>query len=932
MSTYRKKLIEVALPLEAINAASAREKAIRQAHPSSLHLWWARRPLAACRAVLFAQLVDDPSANPDEFPTEEDQERERQRLFRIIEDLVLWENTNNEMVLERARAEIRKSCGDDLPPVYDPFCGGGSIPLEAQRLGLKAYGSDLNPVAVMISKAVVEVPPKFAGHPPVNPKARSELKRGGVWNVKGAQGLAEDVSYYGKWIRDEAEKRIGHLYPQVDLPPEHGGGTATVIAWIWAKTVASSNPICEKAQVPLVKSFELSRKANQHFWVEPIIDASRKRISFRVKQTQHPEIRKTVERTSATCILSGEVMSLDYIQQEGQAGRLGSALMAIVAKKTRGRIYLDPNEQHEKTALDVECDDRSLCSIDHWRSCTNCVVYGYENFGHLFTNRQLVALTTFSDLIKEVREKVLIDAQASGLNSDNKRLSADGSGADAYADAVTLYLTFILDKLADLGNSFCPWEPIAQCPRHLFGRQAIPMVWDYAEANPFSESSGSWHTLVKGVSKALETCFPTTLNLQAGKIFQADAMQPFEGVPAPLISTDPPYYDNIPYSNLSDFFYVWMRKSLTTIFPELFRTIQVPRLAELVANQSRHGGARNAERFFLDGMTSAIGNMVERSAIEFPTAIFYAFKQSEVSSQGVSSTGWATFLEAVVKSGFTIVGTWPIRTENATRMMGQGSNALASSIVLVCRKRAENAPITIRSDFLKALKQELPAALKLLQYGNIAPVDMAQASIGPGMAIFTRYQQVLESDDSPMTMKTALQLINQALDEYFSEQEAEYDPDTRFAITWFETHGMETGPYGTAETLATARGVAVAGVVEAGILEARGGNVRLLRRDEMPDEWDPATDKRLCVWECTQHLIRVLETEGEGAAADLLGRLGARGEVARDLAYRLYGICERKKWAEEARAYNGLVIAWPELTRLAARGGPSGPAQEELLV
>ena len=568
-------------------------------------------------------------------------------------------------------------------------------------------------------------------------------------------------------------------------------------------------------------------------------------------------------------------------------------------------------------------EELSLNPRDVW--CRN---FGLNTPADLFTPRQLVALTTFSDLVQEARERVVTDAKAAGLSADGQRLDDGGSGLSAYADAVSVYLALSVDKAAERNTRLCSWESRMDRMRNTFGRQALPMVWDFAETNPIAGFAGDIAGTAQSISEVLDKLMPG----KEGVIFQKNYAENIESTKHYVICTDPPYYDNIGYADLSDFFYVWLRRSLSPIFPNLFKTMMVPKADELVAMPYRHGGKENAEAFFLDGMSRAIQQMVHQASDNFPVTIYYAFKQAEVKSEGIASTGWATFLEAIGRSGFAVVGTWPIRTEMANRQVASGTNALASSIVLVCRKRPESAPVTTHADFLKALKQELPPALKLLQQGSIAPVDMAQASIGPGMAIFTRYSKVLESDDSAMTVKTALQIINQALDEYLSEQEAEYDADTRFAITWFETHGMETGPYGTAETLATARGVAVDGVRDAGILQSGGGNVRLLRRDEMPDEWDPATDTRLCVWECAQHLIRVLENDGESAAADLLARLGARGEVARDLAYRLYGICERKKWADEARAYNGLVIAWPELTRLAARTGASGPAQEELLV
>ncbi len=975
----RKKLIEVALPLEAINKASAREKSIRHGHPSTLHLWWARRPLAACRAVLFGQLVDDPSSWPDKFKGEDAQEKERQRLFRIIEQLVLWENSNNEDVLNAARWEIARAVawglgekpprqGDSkailaylqekAPPVYDPFCGGGSIPLEAQRLGLRAYGSDLNPVAVLISKALVEIPPKFAGLPPVNPDAQQKLKGVANWSGKGAQGLAEDVRYYGKWMRDEAEKKIGHLYPQVEVTDDAvrqqpslenlKGQKLTVIAWLWARTVASPNPAAKGAHVPLVSSFMLSTKEGKKAWVEPVIDAGAPqgyRFELRSGTLSKEDEEKAKSGTKAgkaqdfICTLTGTPITRTYIQAEGKADRLGTRLMAIVGEGTRGRIYLPASDEHERIAASTETDPmvseaRStfLSGATPTRAMITggvCSAYGLRTWGHLFTPRQLVALTTFSDLVGAAREKVLADARAAGLPSAS-RLADGGTGAEAYADAVATYLGFAVDKATDRNTTLCSWESAMDRMRNTFGRQALPMVWDYAETNPLAGAGGDISGTAYSIFEVLQV-----LNLTGvGQVDQSNAANGTRPWADVAISSDPPYYDNIGYADLSDFFYVWTRRALKEIWPALCSTLQVPKAEELVATPYRHGGKEAAERFFEQGMAMALKNMEQASTDDAPLTIYYAFKQSEAAKDGVSSTGWATFLQGVFDAGLMIDGTWPMRSELSNRMIASGTNALASSIVLVCRKRPANAAVTTRAEFLKALKRELPAAVDLLKQGNIAPVDLAQASIGPGMAIFTRHSRVLEADDSIMSIKTALQLINAALDETLSEHEAEYDAETRFAITWFETHGMDQATYGDAETLANARNVSVSGIAEAGVIESRGGKVRLLKRSEMPADWDPRTDARLTVWECTQHMIRRLEADGESAAADLLARLNGRAEPARDLAYRLYQVCERKKWSEEARAYNGLVVAWPELGKLAAKavsGTPQAPAQGTLI-
>jgi putative DNA methylase len=926
--TEKKKLIEVALPLEAINRESAREKAIRHGHPATLHLWWARRPLAACRAVIFASLVDDPSSHPDQFPTDEAQETERQRLFGIIEELVKWENTTNEAVLDAARAEILRSCEGNPPPILDPFCGGGAIPLEAQRLGLEARASDLNPVAVLITKSLIEIPPRFAGKPPIHPE-EGKLKSTGAWG--GLHGLAEDVRYYGNWIREEAERRLSHLYPKVALPPDQGGGDATVIAWLWARTVRSPNPAWDSA-MPLVRSFALSKKKGKEKWIRPIVDREARRIRFEVGAGPGmPD--GTVERTGAVCIATGTPVPFSYVRDEARAGRMGAQLMAIVAEGRRGRIYLPPDDEHEAMARQALPDDAPDTDLPEQALGFRVQGYGMSRHRDLFTNRQLAALTTLTDLISEVREVALRDGKAAGLSVDADRLAEGGSGAAAYADAIATFLAFAVDKLADLGNNLCPWEPVAECPRNLFARQAIPMQWNFAEGNPLSSSSGSWQVLIDNLVRNL-ACPPLEIpNAVPGTCRQLDATAAADGIDDAVLITDPPYYDNIGYADLSDFFYVWLRRSLKNIFPTELSTLLTPKSQEMIAEPGRFGGDRlAAQRFFEESFFGLFSRLSQKLNPSFPLSLFYAFRQSEADSAdgAIVSTGWETMLAGVIGAGFLVTGTWPLRTEMASRFRNRESNALASSIVLTCRPRAESAGLATRKDLLAALNAELPAALRKLQQGNIAPVDLAQASIGPGMAIFSRYSRVVEADGSSMTVRTALGLINQMLDQTLSEQESDFDGDTRWALAWFEESGMAPGAFGKAETLSKAKNTSVSGLVQAGFLESRAGKVRLLDRSELPDAWDPAVDARLTVWEVAQNLIRALEIGGEASAAELLRQVGGLGETARELAYRLYVICERKKWAKEAFAYNSLVVAWPEIARLASGAIPS-PAQERLL-
>ncbi|MGH2535382.1 MAG: DUF1156 domain-containing protein [Thermomicrobiales bacterium] len=922
MTQLRKKMIEVALPLDDINKAAAKEKSIRHGHPSTLHLWWARRPLAACRAVLFASLVDDPSSYLDETAAE----AERERLFGIIRRLVLWENSNNEAVLAEARAEIRRCVGENPPPVLDPFCGGGSIPLEAQRLGLEAHGSDLNPVAVLITKALIEIPPRFANQPPVNPERQGGTGGKAAW--RGAAGLAADVRSYGAWMRQEAEKRIGHLYPKAKLPtggeslPRSERG-ATVIAWLWARTVTCPNPACGAA-MPLVSSFALSTKAGKKAWVEPVVvgegpvpSLGSKHVRFEVHTGagDPPEPPKLGRGARFKCLVCGQTAPEQHIKAEGMAGRMDAQLLAIVAEGNRGRVYLAPTAEQEETARSAEptwMPAQHMPQNPRWFSPP---FYGLATYGDLFTPRQLVALTTFSDLVGEARARALDDARAAGLPDDPTPLHQGGSGATAYADAVATYLGMTCSRLANSHCTLAIWSPTRDQTKNGFSRQAIPMTWDFAEINPFAKAAGDYGEAIDTTARGL-AALPAMAH---GCVSQADATRIHESRPI-LVSTDPPYYDNIGYADLSDFFYVWLRRSIGHVYPDLFRTLLVPKADELIATPYRHEGSREkADRFFESGLARAFAAIRQVQRPDLPLTIYYAFKQEEEDGQDASgaitaSTGWETMLEGVLAAGFSVTGTWPMRTERSVRSVGLGTNALASSIVIVCRPRQIDAALATRREFTNTLRQELPDALIALQHGNIAPVDLAQATIGPGMAIYSRYAKVLEADGTPMRVRAALQLINQELDAYLEAQEGELDPDTRFCIAWYDQHGYDDGPFGEADVLARAKNTSVDGLRRAGVIKTEGGKVTLLRRDKMDADWDPREDRRVPVWECAQQVIRRFETEGQVAAGALLAVLGPElAEAARALAYRLFTLCERRGRADEALSYNGLVTAWTDI-------------------
>ena len=945
-----KKLIEVALPLDAINVAAAREKSIRHGHPSTLHLWWARRPLAAARAVIFAQMVNDPGYQQGGGfrygVNKEKAQLERERLFKIIEDLVQWENTNNEDVLARARAEIHRSwcevCElnkghpqaaelfnpEKLPAFHDPFAGGGALPLEAQRLGLESYASDLNPVAVTINKAMIEIPPRFTGREPIGPVPAGQKQASLHEDWAGAKGLAEDVRRYGAWMRSEAEKRIGHLYPKIEVTPEIVaerpdlkpllGQKLTVVAWLWARTVKSPNPAFSHVSVPLASTFILSSKAGKESYVQPVVEGDSYRFAVRVGTP--PEVAKEGTKAAGRganfrCLLSNTPIGGDYIKTEGQAGRMGDTLMAIVAEGVRGRVYLAPTQEHEEAARQAQPTWKPFGNVPARLTGGTCVPYGLTEWSDLFTSRQLAALTTFSDLVGEVIAKVKADALAAGFPDDGRGLNANSAGATAYAEAVGVYLAFAVDKVSDRNSSLCAWASLREHARNTFGRQSLPMTWDFAESNPLSDSSGNFEGGIKSIVDALRGMMP----IAAGEALQADA-QTQTLSSSKVISTDPPYYDNIAYADLSDFFYVWLRKSLKSTYPDLFATLVVPKTEELVAAAYRHGSKDKAETFFLDGMTKAMHNLAEKAHAAFPVTIYYAFKQSETKSDaGTSSTGWETFLQAVNDAGFSVTGTWPMRTELERRMVGADTNALASSIILVCRHRPADAPTVSRREFIRELNSTLPEALDEMTRGGVnspvAPVDLSQAIIGPGMAIFSQYAAVLEADGTPMSVRTALQLINRFL------AEDDFDHDTQFCLHWFEQQGWATGKYGDADVLARAKGTSVTGLQAAGVVESGKGELRLLKWAEMPRDWSPETDTRLPIWEALHQMIRALNQDGESVAGALLARMPARAEPIRALAYRLYTLCERKGWADEARAYNELVMAWSAIEQAAGEAG-----------
>lgn len=888
-----KKLIEVALPLEKINAESSREKSIRQGHPSTMHLWWARRPLAAARAVIWASMVDDPSAHPEKFPTEEDQIKERKRLFSILEKLVVWENSTNESLLEKAKKEMLNSCDEELPTLLDPFSGGGTIPTEGLRLGLKVRAHDLNPVALMINKAMEELPALFRNEQPVNPSANM-LGRATGYN--GACGLADDVRYYGEVIRKKAFERIGDLYPKVNIPQKDGGGKATAVAWLWTRTVKCPNPACG-CEMPLIKSFELTKKKNSICHIEPIIEGKNIRYEIKAGKTQR---KGTVNRKGAICLACGSPVDLDYIRECGQNNNIGYQLLAIIAEGDKRKVFLPAESDINIDNLErpTEYPDTEIA---YYPGCTNCKIYGMNYFSDLMTDRQLKAMVTFSDLVVEIVDIIKKDAESQGIQIK-----------EGYAEAVQTYLAFGVDRMATRLTKVCLWNTTAETIEQPFGRQAIPMVWTFPEANVFSDSTGGWSSSLDWIPKVLQNMYVPEVG---ATVEQQDAME-YVSKEKLIISTDPPYYSNVPYADLSDFFYVWLRKMVRNNYPELFVTIDTPKANELVAEKYRCGGDEEiAKKFFEDGMYKTFCNIHEYVSDEYPLTIYYAFKQSESDEDDeISSSGWETMLSALIKAGFMITGTWPIRTER-TSGLKNSLNALGTSIVLVCRKRNEDATTCTRRNFINVLKRELKSALKKLQSSNIAPVDLAQSAIGPGIGVFSRYKSVLEADGSEMSVRSALQIINQELDLFFNEQDSELDRETRFCIEMYSQFAFNDMKFGEADTLARAKNTSVAQMATHNLLIAQKGSVHLLDRKDLPENVKNVDT----IWLLCQYLTKAMETGGIEACAKMIAPMyGAAPENAKDLAYRLYTIAERKGWAQEAYAYNALVVSWPEIQSRAA--------------
>jgi putative DNA methylase len=911
----RKKLIEVALPLDAINKACVEDKNRKTGHIRNLHKWFAPMPLPAWRAVLFASLVDDPGNDePDDQAAVS-----RSKLFEIIEGLLPITIAHNSPALAAARRILATASKGRLPTIVDPFCGGGSTLVEAQRLGLPSFGSDLNPIPVLITKVLTEFPPKIAHRPPINP---NDARRKGVVGGAPLVGFLTDVEHYGDIVRERCWTRLSSHYPKTSRG-------ATVISWRWARTVASPDPSARGAHTPLVSNWWLTKRKGASFWIEPI--SSNGAIKYEIRRAGTPP-PATTGRGGAKCLLSGTTIPLPYIRSEGKRGRLGVQLLATIADNGSNRSYEPATEDQTNAARNAKPKSPPLVELPPQALGFRVQEYGLKLFDDLFTSRQLLCMETFCEEVAGVREEIIRDFHSSLDNASRERVSR--TTAVEYADAIVAVLSLCVGKLAQSNNAFVRWYIDARNGASqalpAFDRHAMPMIWDFAEVNPFGGSVGDWQNQVATALRAFQLVEPGGPPARVEQIDARDIAS--VGITDPVVATDPPYFGNIGYADLADFFYVWVRRALGSSQKQLFSTIVTPKEAELIATPFRHNGDRAAAKaYFQKGFEQVFSCVAQIQKTDIPISIVYAFKQEEEGDSGEASTGWEAMLEGLIRSKLSIVATWPLRTSRATRMIGLGTNALASAIVILCRPREVNLETASRRQFVDTLRVELPPAMKALQQGNIAPVDLAQAAIGPGMAVFSRFANVLDAEGKPLRVKDALRLINNVLDELLAEQETDFDPDTRWAIAWFEQYGFEEGEFGTAETLSKAKNTSVNGIVEAGIARSKAGKVRLLKPNQLDGEWDPQTDSRLTNWEMVHRLIGALESKGETAAAEIGAKLGTKAESARDLCYRLYILCERKKRAAEALSYNGLVQSWPEIMRLAKEQAGVVPVQQELV-
>jgi putative DNA methylase len=883
----RRKLIEVALPLTAISAASKADKDRKTGTVRSVHKWFAPMPGPAIRALVLASVLDD-SEDP----------QARLKDLSLIESMVPADGgAPREEDLRRVRARLRQQ--DELPTIIDPFCGGGSTLVESQRLGLAAIGSDLNPVPTLISKILAELVPQFRDQSPLAP----DSGRLPVLDTYG--GVLHDLQYYAKLIQERVYKAVASAYPP---------GTDSFVAWLWCRTVPCPNPACGRT-APLYGLTHLSKLKRDYAYLVPQVTEHGvvHRVATGPGVPQPPS--KQAGKSRFICLACTTPFDQRYIRQQAQQGKMGLQLLADVRAVDGRRVY------SADTPAAGGFGSPGMVEIPLvGKAAMNVGLYGISTLAGLFTSRQAATLESFAAEIGRVQEDI-----------------AAAGGSSAYVSVLQGLLSLALGKLAQSNCALVRWRIDSRSgsakAEPAFGTQAVPMLWDFAETNPFGASVGSWMLQVDGVAAAVRT-LPKSGPPASVSLAAAQDMAPGREAHALLI-TDPPYFDQIQYADISDFFYYFHRAALREAFPALYGTVTTPKSVELVANPWRHGGDADAARdHFVVGFQQALASLSKTTDPDLPKVVVYAAAQDEHGDDRAPSTAWESLLEAIVLAGLMVVATWPIFATGTTRQIGQGANALASYVVLVLRPRPEEAETVNRRAFLAALAAELPAALASLRHVAIPPMDLPQATIGPGMAVFTRYRQVMEPNGRSMSVGTALALINQVLDEVLTEQEGDFDSDTRFCLKWFSQYGWEEASSGTADSLARAANTSVAALDRGGVFRARAGRARLLAPAELSAGWDPVSDLRTSVWEGVVRIAQALEALGADEAARLMSAARQRIDLdaARELTYLLYSICEKRGWTQTAALFNGLGTSWSDLSAVARVGGaPTPPSAQGAL-
>ncbi len=907
MSQERKKLIEVSLPLEAINRESVREKNITNGHPSTLHIWWARRPLAACRAILFSQLVDDPSSNPIDFPTLESQKIERARLFAIIENLAKWENSSNESVLTAAKVEIMKGREGKQIDLLDPFSGGGSIPLEAKRLGLNAIANDLNPLPILINTVILKIVGRFEG----------KISSANSISGNSAVTMSEDLKKWSEVLQTRVEEKVGHLYT--------GKNKSSVpLVYLWARTVKCPNPACG-IDVPLVGSWSTNDRPGNESYFNPVPSSDGKSVDVEIGQGKVSKELATIIRSGGKCPICETGFKLDYVKSEASLGNLSQRLLGVQEVENKIRTFRPATiEDRSKASVAreyMEWLDLPLSKHPQYMAPPR---FGLNKFSDLFLDRQLLTLKTFVEELEKLEPEITKSYEDKFSDSDPRNLTEGGSGAVAYAQSIKVLLAMSISRLTNRCSTLCIWDSSRTTISQVFVRQAYSMTWFFAEANPFGGGSGSYEGQVDYLVKAL-----ARLPLGQGTV----ANKPAQELDIPMnvvVSTDPPYYDSVPYADLSDYFVVWLRKMLATTMPEIFTTVLSPKASELVADHVRHNDKASAGKFFEDGLTDVFKRIHSAHSNDYPMTIFYAFKAKEDEGKIDIPTGWETFLSSLLTAGWKISGTWPVRTEQPGGLRELGRNALASSVVVVCRKRDELAPSISRRAFISEMKKVLPQSLREMQQGSIAPVDLAQAAIGPGMEIFSKYSEISEADGTSMTIRTALALINQTLGEVLNEQESDFDSETLFCVKWFAQYQWDEGPFGQADTLARAVNVSMSSMMRNGVFISSSSKAKLKHPKEMEPEWNPSLDKELSIWEVTVKLSHIIGAEGIEKARSVLHQTSEAIDVdaVKELAYLIFNICEKQGWSETGVAFNALVTSWIDIGSLIQNGNRPPQSQD----